>query len=126
MRLVLETLQQLVLNASFRQEMGFGGYRRVAIIVVNAQSSPRTDWDRNEAPPGIIAQLAQSSGVPIDRYSFDTIEAIKGLLQLYAWHRELEIAKARLAGATEAEAEAKVNATIHPKLRRESCRRYRP
>jgi NTE family protein len=115
MRLVLETLQQLVLNASFRQEMGFGGYRRVAIIVVNAQSSPPTDWDRSEAPPGIIAQLAQASGVPIDRYSLDTIEAIKGQLQLYAWHRELEIAMARLAGATEAEAEAKANAIV-PKL----------
>lgn len=115
MRMVLETLQQLVLNASFRQEMGFAGYRRVVLIVVNARSSPRTDWDRSEAPPGIIDQLLQSSGVPIDRYSFETIEAIRDALLIYTWHRKLEIANARLAGATEAEAEAKTNAIV-PKL----------
>lgn len=112
MRMVLETLQQIVLNASFRQEMGFAGYRRVVLIVVNARSSPRTDWDRSEAPPGIINQLLQSSSVPIDRYSFETIEAIRDALLIYTRHRELEIANARLAGATKAEAEAKVNAAI--------------
>lgn len=115
MRMVLETLQLLVLNASFRQEMGFAGYRRVVLIVVNARSSPRTDWDRSEAPPGFINQLLQSSGVPIDRYSFETIEAIRSALLIYTWHRELEIANARLAGATPAEAEAKANAIV-PKL----------
>jgi len=112
MRMVLETMQLLVLNASFRQEMGFAGYRRVVFIVVNARSSPRTDWDRSEAPPGFVDQLLQSSSVPIDRYSFETIEAIKDGLRIYTWHRELEIANARLAGATKAEAEAKVNAAI--------------
>ncbi len=115
MRMVLETLQLLVLNASFRQEAGFAGYRRVAFIVVNARSSPRTDWDRREAPPGFIDQLLQSSGVPIDRYSFETIEAIRDGLLIYTWHRELEIAQTRLAGATQAEAEAKANAIV-PKL----------
>jgi NTE family protein len=115
MRMVLETFEQLVTNASYRQEAGFAGYRRVAIIVVNARSSPRTDWDRSEAPPGPIDQLLQSSGVPIERYSFETIEAMKDRVRIYTWHRELEIARARLAGATEAQAEAKVDVMI-PKL----------
>lgn len=115
MRMVLETLQLLVLNASFREAAGFAGYRRVVFIVVNARSSPRIDWDRNETPPGFVDQLLQSSGVPIDRYSFETIEAIKSGLQLYAYHRDLEIAQTRLAGATVAEAEAKANAIV-PKL----------
>jgi NTE family protein len=52
--------------------------------------------------------------VPIDRYSFETIETMKDRQEVYAWRRELLIARARLAGATEAQAEASVPL---PKLR---------
>jgi len=115
MRMVMETFEQLGASASFREEVGFGGYRRVVVIVVNARSSPRTEWDRSEAPPGFIEQLLQSTSVPIDRYSFETIETMKDRVQLYAWRRELLVAQARLAGATEAEAETRANAIL-PKL----------
>ena len=47
------------------------------VIVVNAHSAPKTDWDRKESPPGTFAQLLQASGVPIDRYSFETVELMK-------------------------------------------------
>ena len=83
------------------------------MIVVNARSAPKTDWDRSETPPGIAAQLLQASSVPIDRYSFETIETMKDRQQFYSWRLELLIARARLAGATEAQAEASL--TI-PKL----------
>jgi NTE family protein len=95
--------------------VGFGAIRRIVIIIVNARSSPRTDWDKSETPPGMLSQLLQSASVPIDRYSFETIEAIKDRVQIYAWRRDLRIAQFRLAGATEAEAEAKANAIV-PKL----------
>ena len=35
-------------------------------------SSPRTDLGPVRVGPGVIAQLLQASGVPIDRYSFET------------------------------------------------------
>ena len=107
-RPVLETLEELILSTAFRGEVGFGVFRRIVLIVVNARSAPRTDWDRKEAPPGTVVQLLQASGVPIDRYSFETIETMKDKQEIYAWRRELLIARARLAGATEAEAEASV------------------
>ena len=107
-RPVLETLEELILSPAFRGEVGFGVFRRIVLIVVNARSAPRTDWDRKEAPPGTVVQLLQASGVPIDRYSFETIETMKDKQEIYAWRRELLIARARLAGATEAEAEASV------------------
>ena len=78
------------------------------LIIVNARSAPRTDWDRSETPPGAVAQLLQASGVPIDRYSFDTVELLKDRQEIFSWRRELLIARARLAGATEAQAEASV------------------
>jgi NTE family protein len=105
---VLEALEELAASAAFQGEVGFGAIRRVVLIVVNARSAPRTDWDRVESPPGVIAQLLQASGVPIDRYSFETVELMKDRAEITKWRRELLVARARLAGKTEAEAEASV------------------
>lgn len=105
-RPVLETLEELGVSSAFREDVGFGGIRRVVLIVVNARSAPKTEWDRSETPPGFLLQLLQASSVPIDRYSFETIETMKDRQEIYSWRRELLIARARLAGATEAQAEA--------------------
>ncbi len=61
-----------------------------------------------EDPPGTLAQLTQSAGVPIDRYSFETIEIMKDREEIYGWRREILILRARLAGKSEAEAETSV------------------
>ena len=105
---VLEAMEELWASAAFRGEVGFGAVQRIVLLVVNAHSSPRTDWDRHESPPGTVGQLLQASGVPIDRYSFETIETMKDRAEIYKWRRDLLVAQARLAGATEEEAEAKV------------------
>ena len=86
-RPVLETLEELAVSMAFRKEVGSAGIRRIVLIVVNARSAPKTDWDRSETPPGIAAQLLQASSVPIDRYSFETIETMKDRQQVYAWRR---------------------------------------
>ena len=108
MRSVLEALEALGASAAFRGEAGFGAIRRIVLVVVNSRSAPRTDWDRTEDPPGTVAQLAQSAGVPIDRFSFETIEIMKDREEIYGWRREMLVLRARLAGKTEAEAEASV------------------
>jgi len=105
---VLEGIEELAASAAFRGEVGFGVVQRIVLIVVNARSSPRTDWDREESPPGTVAQLLQASGVPIDRYSFETVEMMKDMAEVWKWRRELLVEQARRAGATEAQAEAKV------------------
>ncbi len=105
---VLEAFEELAASAAFRGEVGFGVVRRIVLIVVNARSSPSTDWDRSESPPGFVAQLLQASVVPIDRYSFETVELMKDRAEITQWRRELLVARARLAGATEAQAEASV------------------
>ncbi len=105
---VLEALEELAVSAAFQGEIGFGVVRRVVLMVVNARSSPSTDWDRRESPPGTIGQLLQASGVPIDRYSFETVETMKDRAEIWKWRRELLVAQARLAGATEEDAERSV------------------
>ncbi|MEN8251370.1 MAG: patatin-like phospholipase family protein, partial [Bacteroidota bacterium] len=108
-RAVLETLEQLRISAEFRGEIGFGKINKVILMVVNAHSSPDTKWDQNEDPPGFFSQLLQSTGVPIDRYSFETIETMKDRAEIMKWRRELQVANKRLAGVSKAEAEASVS-----------------
>lgn len=108
MRGVLEALEAVGASATFRGEIGFGAIRRIVVIVANSRSAPKTDWDRKEDPPGTIDQLLKASGVPIDRYSFETIELMKDRQEIYGWRRDILILQARLAGASAAEAEASI------------------
>jgi NTE family protein len=105
---VLETIEELAASTAFQGQVGFGTIRRIVLIVVNSHSSPKSDWDRVESPPGFVVQLMQSAGVPIDRYSFETIETMKDLAEIWKWRRELLVAQARLAGASKAQAEARI------------------
>ncbi|MCB1716756.1 MAG: patatin-like phospholipase family protein [Candidatus Competibacteraceae bacterium] len=105
---VLESLEELEASAAFRGQVGFGGIRKIVLMVVNAHSSPSTEWDRHQSPPGFTVQLLQSTGVPIDRYSFETVETMKDRAEIMKWRRELLVARARLGGMTEAQAEASV------------------
>lgn len=104
---VLEVLEELSFSGSFRKQADFGGIRTIILIVVNAQSDGPNDWDLKETPPNSIKQTLQSSGVPISNYTFDTVELMKEIVEDAAWKRRLDIAEARLAGASREEAEAK-------------------
>lgn len=108
---VLEALEEMRMSAEFRGEVGFGDIRKIVLMVVNAHSSPDTKWDLDENPPGFFSQLMQSTGVPIDRYSFETIETMKDRAEIMKRRRELLIARKQLAGMSRAEAESSVPKT---------------
>jgi NTE family protein len=105
---ILEAWEEIAVSMAFRQEIGAGVLRKATLLIVNARSHPRTDWDRKEDPPGMVSQLLQSAGVPIERYSFETVELMKDRVEIAKWRRELLVARGRLAGMTEAQAEANV------------------
>jgi NTE family protein len=105
---ILETIQELAASAEYRGEVGFGVIERIVLFVVNSHSSPSTDWDRRESPPGFTSQLLQSSGVPIARYSYETIETMKDIAEIWKWRRDLQVAELRLAGVNKQQAEASV------------------
>ncbi len=107
-RAILEALEELEASPAFRQALDLGRVRRIAVIVVNSRSDPSTDWDRSESPPGFASQLLQSSSVPIDRYSAESVELMKDIVDRWKRLRELRVAQARLAGAIEAQANASV------------------
>ena len=104
---VLEAIEELSFSGKFKEQQQFGGIRRIILIVVNAESDRPNNWDRRKSPPNSLMQTMQSSGVPIERYTFDTVELMKDLVEDASWERQLNIAEARLAGASKAEAEAR-------------------
>ena len=112
LRPVLEMFEELAVSERFREDVGLGVIRKIVVIVVNARSAKTHDWDRHESPSW-FATLQQATSVPIGRYSFESVESMKDRQAILSVRRELQIARARLAGATEAEAEASVTV---PKL----------
>ncbi len=51
--------------------------RRIVVVVVNSATTPRTHWDQSESPPGAVSLVLQSSGVPMEHYSFEAMELLK-------------------------------------------------
>lgn len=105
---VLDTLEEAFISKDFAAERGFAVVDKIVIIVVNAHSEDANDWEKRESPPGLFTQLMQSSGVPIEHYSFETVELMKDRAAAAAWRRELMVAQAQLAGMTREQAEASV------------------
>ena len=108
---IMDALEELAISADFAREKGIDAMRRLVFVVVNARSASTKDWQKDESPPGSIKQLAQSTGVPIERYSFETVELMKDRAAVSAMRRNLQVAQAQLAGASAAEAEA-----LYPKI----------
>jgi NTE family protein len=51
--------------------------RRIIVFIVNSLSSPPTNWDQSENPPGTVNVLLKSAGTPIDAFSYETIELLR-------------------------------------------------
>ncbi|WP_353154326.1 patatin-like phospholipase family protein [Pollutimonas bauzanensis] len=107
-RAALEFLEEQEASSAYSEQVGFGGTRRIILIVVDSHSAPRTDWDKRETPPGFAIQLLQSTNVPIEKYSFETVEIMKDRAEVMSWKRDLKVAHAQLAGASKSQAEASV------------------
>ena len=77
MRGVLDTLEiSEALNEAGRPSP-LDGKRRVIVFIVNSVSSPPTDWDLSESPPGSVQVLLKATGTPIDAFSFEAVELLR-------------------------------------------------
>ena len=59
------------------QKTPLDNVKRIIVFVVNSLSSPDTDWNKKEEPPGTIDILVKAAGVPIDRYSDEAVELLR-------------------------------------------------
>jgi predicted acylesterase/phospholipase RssA len=56
---------------------------KLVVIVVNAATHPATDRDRSPDVPGLIDTLTTAANVPLDNYSFDTVELLNKIAGEY-------------------------------------------
>jgi NTE family protein len=79
MRGVLDALQLLEAMHVAGEPTPLDKVKRIVVFVVNSLSSPPTTWDSSEQGPGMVEVLLKSSGVPIDRYSYEAVELLKDI-----------------------------------------------
>ena len=77
MRSVLTVLELMEALSSAGVPTPLDSVRRIVVFVVNSLSTPRTRWDESETPPGVVSALLQASSVPIDHYSYESVELLK-------------------------------------------------
>jgi NTE family protein len=106
MRAVLEGLEQIEVARTFGRQSRIDRLARIVVIVVNSLSVPRTDWDRSERPPSDVLILLKATGVPIDRYSYESVELLKDLIA--RWQTLRSLREATLAGGSANAALAKM------------------
>jgi NTE family protein len=94
MRGVLDALEALEALHAVHQPTPLDRVRRVIVIVVNSLSSPKTNWDQSESPPGSLEILLRATGVPIDHYSYEAIELLKDTAARWQTMRRLRAAAA--------------------------------
>lgn len=63
---------------------------RIIVIVVNATSTPKTDWAQNEDAPSTLSIMVKASGVPIDRYSMEQIDQLRDIEARWKTMRDLK------------------------------------
>jgi len=89
MRGVLEVLEDIEALSCLGRPSPLDSVKRIIIFVVNSRSSPETDWDASESPPDELALLIKATGVPIDHYSYDTVETLRDTLARWQNMRKL-------------------------------------
>jgi NTE family protein len=89
MRGVLDALQLLEALHAAGIPTPLDHLKRIVVVVVNSLSSPPTVWDTSEQGPGTVDVLLQSTGVPIDRYSYEAVELLKDISARWDMARHL-------------------------------------
>jgi len=77
MRAVLDALEILEALHDAGIPSPFDNARRIIVFIVNSLSSPPTNWDESESPPGTVDILLKAAGTPIDAFSYEAVELLR-------------------------------------------------
>jgi NTE family protein len=95
---VVEALQEAEGSAGFRTAVGADKLRRVVLVIANAYTAPSLGWSRLEAAPSTGALLMQTVSVPIDRVSYESVDALEDLIMDWKLRRQAAVDSRRLKG----------------------------
>ena len=63
-----------------------GKIEKLVVIVVDAKTRPANDFDKSPSPPGLFQIIPSIATVPLDNYSFDTIDLLRQIFK--NWRRD--------------------------------------
>lgn len=63
--------------------------KRIVVVVVNSLSIPSLNWSQSELPPSTVDILIKAIGVPIDSYSWETVELLNDMAARWRKLREV-------------------------------------
>ncbi|MBN1997275.1 patatin-like phospholipase family protein, partial [candidate division KSB1 bacterium] len=73
----LRAIYDLYVRSDIRRKINNGEIKRLLVIVVNAKTEKRENWDRRESPPGLKTVGFKTATVSMDNYSFETVEMFR-------------------------------------------------
>jgi NTE family protein len=83
MRSVLDSLEIVESLHAIGRPTPLDSAKRIIVFVVNSLSSPPTNWDQSEDPPGTVDVLVKAAGTPIDAFSYESVELLKDKAALW-------------------------------------------
>ncbi|MBL9134220.1 MAG: patatin-like phospholipase family protein [Verrucomicrobiales bacterium] len=90
---VLDGIYAIESNPESRPRANLDLVQRVAIVVVNAYSKPDTGWAKREEGPGSLELAIAGATVPMDRYSYETVELLKEQVEQWRARQHEELGK---------------------------------
>jgi len=106
MRAVLDALEIIEALHESGQASPLDGARRIIVFAVNSLSSPPTDWDLSESPPGMVDVLLKAAGAPIDAFSYESVELLRDTAARWQTLRKVRDSAAMAANKDEGVAAA--------------------
>jgi len=100
LRAILDLMEVLDLREDFQKVLDLGKVRRVAVIVVNSMSSPPSGWDRKASGPNLFDTILQTSTVPIDNNSMDSVVLMELMIERWRLAAEAESLERRLGSSS--------------------------
>jgi NTE family protein len=97
---VVQALHEMMDNPAYRNAMLSNGLQRIAIVVVNARSAPTLRFDQEPVGPTTLQLLTQAVRVPMDRYSTESVAALRDAITEWRERARIE-ADDRLQGRPE-------------------------
>lgn len=106
MRSVLDALEVMEALYDARVPSPFDTASRFIVFVVNSLSSPPTNWDESESPPGTVNVLLKAAGTPIDAFSYEAVELLRDTAARWRTMRRIRDSTAFAANKDPAVADA--------------------
>jgi NTE family protein len=77
----LRAVYNLFEKKALREKMEKNRIKRLLFIIVNARTDPSDTIEKDEGPPGLLTVGVKSFTIPMENYTFETVELLRSMLR---------------------------------------------